>query len=508
MKRLFSVLLTLVLICVLFASVSVKADAQTLTSSDAFIEILKQREGFEKYPYKDNSQWSIGYGTRVPEGKLEYYQKNGITKEEAEKLMREMLVDFENAVLKFADKYNITLSQHQFDALVSFCYNCGDAWTRDTSGNMNRAVREGWTGSDFVYAICLWSKSAGEYILIDRRMYEANMYLNGIYEKSYNYDTGSFRYVFLEAGQGKTEYEIHGYDIRDPKPIRYKFTKIPTGIDAKGNTFTYEFAGWYTAPENGKLVTVLDSSIKNGSLLYAMWKDPSGKSVYLPKGEPVDVTISVTKVNEFLTIRSGPGTQYSKLGELKKNATVKLQRVYNSNGNLWGQFEGGWIKLSYTNYDEVIAGLETWPKTGVVNANKVNVRSGPGTSNAKQYQLNKGDKVTISEQTYVGDMYWGKLADGNWISLTYVTFDTVTPAPEPEPEPNPEPQPDPDPAGDLNGDSKTNEDDAIYLLWHVLMPETYPINATVDYDKNNNVNEDDAIYLLWHILMPELYPLQ
>ena len=304
MKRLFSVLLTLVVVCVLFAAVSVEANAQTLTSSDAFIEILKQREGFEKYPYKDNSQWSIGYGTRVPEGKLEYYQKNGITKEEAEKLMREMLVDFENAVLKFADKYNITLSQHQFDALVSFCYNCGDAWTRDTGGNMNKAVREGWTGSDFVYAICLWSKSAGEYILINRRMYEANMYLNGLYESPYDYDKGAFRYVFLDAGQGKTEYEIHGYDIRDPKPIRYKFTSTPTGKDAKGNTFTYEFAGWYTAPEKGKLVTVLDSSVSNGSSLYAMWKDPSGKLVYLPKGEPVDVTVSVTKVNEFLTIRS------------------------------------------------------------------------------------------------------------------------------------------------------------------------------------------------------------
>lgn len=503
MKRLFSVLLTLVLMCVLFAAVPMEADAQTLTSSDAFIEILKKREGFEKYPYKDNSQWSIGYGTRVPDGKLEYYQKNGITEAEAEKLMRQMLADFEASVLSFANKYNITLKQHQFDALVSFSYNCGDAWTKDTSGNMNRAVREGWTGSDFVYAICLWSNSAGNYILINRRMYEANMYLYGIYG-SYDYDTGSFRYVLLDSGQGKTEYEIHGYDIRDPKPIRYNFKQIPTGIDAKGNTFTYEFAGWYTAPENGKLVTVLDSSITNESCLYAMWKDPSGKLVYLPK------TCVTVKVNtDGVNVRSGPGAQYSKVGQLNKNATVKLQHVF-GNKNLWGKYEGGWIKLSYTDYDDVIAGLETWPKTGVVNGDKVNVRSGPGTSNPKQYQLNKGDKVTISEQTYVGSMYWGKLADGNWISLTYVTFDPVTPAPkpEPEPEPNPEPQPETDPAGDLNGDSKTNEDDAIYLLRHVLMPEKYPINATVDYDKNGNVNEDDAIYLLRHVLMPGKYPLQ
>ena len=31
-------------------------DPATLTSSREFIEILKKREGFEKYPYKDNSQ--------------------------------------------------------------------------------------------------------------------------------------------------------------------------------------------------------------------------------------------------------------------------------------------------------------------------------------------------------------------------------------------------------------------------------------------------------------------
>jgi GH24 family phage-related lysozyme (muramidase) len=510
MKHCISALLVFFVMCAVIFAVPLEAHAAEMTSSDALIAILKQREGFEKYPYKDNSQWSIGYGTRVPEGKLEYYQANGITESEAEELMREMLKGFESSLLSFVNKYKLTLKQHQFDALVSFSYNCGDAWTRETDGNMNRAVREGWTGSDFLYAICLWSKSGNQFSLINRRLYEANMYVNGIYESPYNHEKGTFRYVFLEAGQGETTYMIHGYDTRDPKPVRYEFKKTPAG---------YTFAGWYTAPENGKLVNVLDDSFVSGSVIYAMWKDSSGKLVYLPKGEACDVTVAVTKVNEYVSIRTGPGTQYAKIGELKKNASVKLVCVYDNNGDLWGQYEGGWISLKYTNYDEVISDSEVWPRTGTVTGDKVNVRNAPGTSNTTiMYKVNKGTKVTISEKTTVGSMEWGKLEDGNWISLDYVKFDPlpVEPEPEPEPEPKPEPEPepepippaDPDPAADINGDGIPNEDDAIYLLQSVLMPNLFPIEQTCDYDGNKIVDVEDAIYLLQHILMPNVFPLK
>ncbi len=61
--------------------------------------------------------------------------------------------------------------------------------------------------------------------------------------------------------------------------------------------------------------------------------------------------------------------------------------------------------------------------------------------------------------------------------------------------------------GDLNGDSTVDEDDAIYLLRHVLMPESFQVNQAVDYDKSGMVNEDDAIYLLRHVLMPGSFPL-
>jgi hypothetical protein len=61
--------------------------------------------------------------------------------------------------------------------------------------------------------------------------------------------------------------------------------------------------------------------------------------------------------------------------------------------------------------------------------------------------------------------------------------------------------------GDLDGINDLNEDDAVYLLQHVLMPELFPVEENVDFDKNGTVNEDDAVYLLQHVLMPELFPL-
>ena len=61
--------------------------------------------------------------------------------------------------------------------------------------------------------------------------------------------------------------------------------------------------------------------------------------------------------------------------------------------------------------------------------------------------------------------------------------------------------------GDLDGVEGISEDDAIYLLQHVLMPEFFPVEQAVDFDGNGEITEDDAIYLLQHVLMPDLFPL-
>jgi hypothetical protein len=83
---------------------------------------------------------------------------------------------------------------------------------------------------------------------------------------------------------------------------------------------------------------------------------------------------------------------------------------------------------------------------------------------------------------------WGQLADGNWICLDYVIFGTVP--------------------GDMDGNNMVNEEDAIYLLRHILVPDLYPVQGEADWNGDNTVNEEDAIYLLRHVLVPDLYPLR
>ena len=61
--------------------------------------------------------------------------------------------------------------------------------------------------------------------------------------------------------------------------------------------------------------------------------------------------------------------------------------------------------------------------------------------------------------------------------------------------------------GDLDGVEGVNEDDVIYLLQHILMPEQFPVLQSADFDYSGGINEDDAIYLLQHVLMPDLFPL-
>ena len=127
--------------------------------SDELLRVLKQLEGFSPYAYWDYKQYSIGYGSKCPEGMETYYQNNPISLEYAEELLRGELDYFEEKINDFITRNSLTLSQHQYDALVSFTYNTGANWTNGTTGNFNSAVISGDTGSHFIYGIMLGGTS-------------------------------------------------------------------------------------------------------------------------------------------------------------------------------------------------------------------------------------------------------------------------------------------------------------------------------------------------------------
>lgn len=62
--------------------------------------------------------------------------------------------------------------------------------------------------------------------------------------------------------------------------------------------------------------------------------------------------------------------------------------------------------------------------------------------------------------------------------------------------------------GDYTGDMQVDNNDVIYLLWHTLFPEQFPVTMEADLNKDGKVTNEDVITLLWYSLFPEQFPLK
>ena len=72
---------------------------QSMDASQEIIDVIKDFEGFRSKAYWDNSQWSVGYGTRCDNGNVT------VTRAEAERLLLMMLNNvFEPVVNNFCKK--------------------------------------------------------------------------------------------------------------------------------------------------------------------------------------------------------------------------------------------------------------------------------------------------------------------------------------------------------------------------------------------------------------------
>lgn len=135
--------------------------------------------------YKDahgltrRGKWTIGWGHVVEDDDLPFYDKRKITIAEAEKLFVEDLQDKVHMVRK-----NVTypLSQHQFDALVIFCYNTDPTKTfqRINAGKLDEALAK---MGEYIGAHTKDKKMDKPGGLPDRRKKEALIWTKGIYLK-------------------------------------------------------------------------------------------------------------------------------------------------------------------------------------------------------------------------------------------------------------------------------------------------------------------------------------
>lgn len=134
-----------------------------MKTSNRGIELIKSFEGCHLTAYKcPAGVWTIGYGhtTGVKQGQT-------ITQAQADAFLISDLAKYE----KYVNATGLELKQNQFDALVSFTYNCGN-------GNLKALIRDR-TLKEIGEAILLYNKSGGKVLngLVRRRQAEHDLFV-------------------------------------------------------------------------------------------------------------------------------------------------------------------------------------------------------------------------------------------------------------------------------------------------------------------------------------------
>lgn len=404
----------------LFVTMPLPAQAASdMVTSEECIAMIKEFEGFSGSAYLDtDGLYTIGYGTRCPTDMVEYYKQYPMTEEEADAELRRCVVEYEASVNKFQDKHGVSFTQGQFDGVISMVYNCGAGWLNKGTTLIN-ALSTGATGNDLIQAFTIYSLSGGVRSVghVTRRLAEANMYLNGVYQRKV---PDNFAYVLYMPNGGKVSgYDVQGYDVN------LTATPLPTATYSG-----YTFLGWYTAATGGRKVTVLDASTRNCKL-YAHWKvagesdtleDPSEGGSTGSDSNAISVPVQVT--GTYVNVRSGPGLSYDIVGKAVMGDRLTITETVECDNYLWGHCELGWLALTYTDYKEQKPTTVTKTYGTVIGTSYLNVRSAPDGQVIGELHL--GDRVEILEQGVYNDRLWGRY-EGGWICMrTYISLEAVT----------------------------------------------------------------------------------
>ena len=141
--------------------------------SENGIEFIRQLEGEKLTAYPDIvGIWTIGVGhTGFVDGKP-VARGMAITKEKSKEILTAYLKRFESAV---NDAVKVTLTQNQFDALVSLAFNIGEgAFARSTLVNKLNAGDKKGAAEQFL----VWKNAGGRVSqgLLNRRQKEKAMF--------------------------------------------------------------------------------------------------------------------------------------------------------------------------------------------------------------------------------------------------------------------------------------------------------------------------------------------
>ncbi|MCB0448213.1 MAG: lysozyme [Gelidibacter sp.] len=149
------------------------------------LQIIKKYEGLSLKPYLCPAGIpTIGYGSTYYEDGSKVTMKDyPITKQKAELLLLNVVVDFERGVNRLVTS---TINQNQFDALVSFSYNVGLGSLK--SSTLLKRVNNNPQDADICYQFSRWNKAGGKVLegLTRRRKEEAELYFKEDFNQAEN----------------------------------------------------------------------------------------------------------------------------------------------------------------------------------------------------------------------------------------------------------------------------------------------------------------------------------
>lgn len=167
----------------------------------------------------------------------------------------------------------------------------------------------------------------------------------------------------------------------------------------KTGTITYISEG---APNpyllnNGNIGWINDSCIVGGTPAPTPAPTPSGNKT------------GVVTANGGLNVRSGPSTDYPRVGGISKGSTVTIYEEQNG----WYRIGNGqWVTAQYVSVNGTSSTSTKYVK---VNS-ALNVRSGPSTSYSVVGSLSNGTQVTV----YAEQNGWSRIGDSKWVSSQYL----------------------------------------------------------------------------------------
>ncbi|WP_336276960.1 lysozyme [Bartonella sp. CB178] len=142
------------------------------------LALIKQWEGLRLHAYRDSAGvWTIGYGHTSQAGKPFVQEGMRLTERQAENLLQKDLKQFENTV---EQAVAVPLTDEQFAALVSFCYNVGmKAFCNST---LLKKLNEGDYESVPI-ELQKWTRAGKKRLqgLVYRRAAEAGLWTKGAY---------------------------------------------------------------------------------------------------------------------------------------------------------------------------------------------------------------------------------------------------------------------------------------------------------------------------------------